>query len=317
MRVKERTRELQTQVSAKEQAMAELAAVQSSLLEASREAGRAEVATSVLHNVGNVLNSVNVSCTLLMDQLRESRVGNVAKVVELMTEPEGGLTHFLTQDPRGRQIPTYLASLSSSLQEEHHLMSAEAEALRDRIEHIKEIVSMQQNYGRVSGVNETILPEQLMEDALKLSAGSLARHGVAVRRQYQPLPAITVDKHAVLQILLNLITNAKYACSDGGSGAKTITLRLLDHSPGRVRLQVADNGVGILPENLTRIFQHGFTTRKFGHGFGLHSGALAARDLGGSLSAHSDGPGLGATFTLELPYRQTVGADNSMAQHTS
>lgn len=67
------------------------------------------------------------------------------------------------------------------------------------------------------------------------------------------------------------------------------------------RITVSDNGVGIAVENLTRIFAHGFTTKKNGHGFGLHSSALAAKELGGSLRASSEGPDRGATFILELP----------------
>ncbi|WP_373498910.1 sensor histidine kinase, partial [Desulfococcus sp.] len=218
-----------------------------------------------------------------------------------MAEPEGGLAHFLTEDPRGRQIPAYLASLAAVLQEEQEVVFREAESLHGRIEHIKEIVAMQQSYGRVSGVNETIPPERLMEDALKLNAGALARHEVRVERRYRPVPPITVDKHKVLQILLNLINNAKHACTEGGGGEKTITLQIIDAGPERVRMSVADDGAGILSENLTRIFQHGFTTRRDGHGYGLHSGALAAHELGGSLTVHSGGPGAGATFTLELP----------------
>jgi signal transduction histidine kinase len=302
-RVQERTGELAEQVAARQRALNELAAAQSSLLEASRVAGMAEVATGVLHNVGNVLNSVNVSCTLLLDQLGRSRVGNVAKVAEMLDQAREDLARFVTEDPRGRQIPDYLASLAEALGEEHRILSREAEALRGRIDHIKEIVSMQQSYGRVLGVSETIAPEQLMEDALKLYANSLAQHGISVRRAYAPTDPITVDKHAVLQILLNLINNAKNACAEAGNPGKCITLTLGVLGADRVCFQVGDNGVGITAENMTRIFQHGFTTRKSGHGFGLHSGALAARQLGGRLSAHSDGPGAGATFTLELPCR--------------
>ncbi|PTN37928.1 histidine kinase [Desulfonatronum sp. SC1] len=300
-RVLARTRELQSQVRAKERALAELAAAQSSLLEMSRAAGMAEVATGVLHNVGNVLNSVNVSCSLLQDQLRQSRVGNVAKVAEMLSEAEGELPRFLAEDSRGRRIPAYLRSLADVLQEEQKLMAREAQTLQDRVEHIKEIVSMQQTFGRISGVLEILPPEQLMEDALKLNAEALARHGITVRREYEPMPPVSVDKHKVLQILLNLITNAKYACLEGDADAMTITLALSRPASDRVLMQVVDNGMGIAPENLTRIFQHGFTTRQGGHGFGLHSGALAARELGGSLSVHSDGPGRGATFTLEFP----------------
>lgn len=300
-RVQERTRELEDQVAAKQKALADLSKTQNSLLKASRAAGMAEVATGVLHNVGNVLNSVNVSCTLLMEQLRESRMGNVSKVATLMTEPERGLPHFLTEDPRGRQIPEYLTSLAAALQEEHQFLFRETEALHNRIEHIMEIVTLQQSYGRVFGISDTIPAQQLMEDALKLNAEGLARYGIKVQREYQSIPPITVDKHKVVQILLNLIHNARFACKENDNDDKTITLRILSPEPDWVHMEVVDNGVGIHPENMTRIFQHGFTTRKSGHGFGLHSGALAARELGGRLNVYSDGPGCGAAFRLELP----------------
>lgn len=300
-RVVERTQELQKQVKAKENALLELAETQSSLLEMSRVTGMTEVATGVLHNVGNVLNSVNVSCTLIRDQLRESRVGNVSKVAALLAEHKEDLASFLSDDPRGRQIPAYLESLGSALKEEYESISGQAESLYERVEHIKEIVSMQQNYGGALGVKETIAPEQLMEDALTLNFGALSRHNVTVQRAYEPVAPFTADKHKILQILLNLINNAMYACEDNGDREKIITLQIFSSGSDRLSMRVTDNGMGIAPENLTRIFQHGFTTRKTGHGFGLHSGALAANELGGSLTVHSDGPGLGASFTLELP----------------
>jgi signal transduction histidine kinase len=141
----------------------------------------------------------------------------------------------------------------------------------------------------------------LLEDALKIHLNAFERHGVTVAREFDPLPAITVDKHRVMQIVVNLLSNAKYASDAGGRKEKQVTVRIKTASAGRVKIEVADNGVGIAAKNLTRIFAQGFTTRKDGHGFGLHSGALAARDMGGSLSVHSDGVGRGATFTLELP----------------
>ncbi|MBN1141218.1 MAG: HAMP domain-containing protein [Deltaproteobacteria bacterium] len=302
-RVEERTLELKEQVTAKEQALTELAAVQGSLLAASRAAGMAEVATGVLHNVGNVLNSVNVSCTLMRDRILQSRVQNLSKITALLTQHQEELSRFLSEDSQGRQVLPYLFALAPALEEERQLLLKESETLRERVDHIKEIVAMQQSYGRVSGVMEAISPVQLMEDALKLNAGALARHEITVVRDYQSLPAVLVEKHRVLQILLNLIGNAKNACIEEDGMEKTITLRIDAPTLERFRMQVADTGKGISPENLTRIFQHGFTTRKGGHGFGLHSGALAAKELGGSLSAHSAGLGAGATFTLELPCR--------------
>jgi signal transduction histidine kinase len=300
-RVEERTRELKTQVMAKEKALTELAEAQSALVEASRAAGMAEVATGVLHNVGNVLNSVNVSCALLLDQIRESRVSNLVKVTDMLSEQQDDLTCFLTTDPKGQKIPRYLTSLASALVTEQQTMRQETEALQGRIVHIKEIVSMQQSYGNISGVNETLPPEKLMEDAVKINAGALDRHGITVQREYETVPRVTVDKHMVLQILLNLISNAKYACSDIDNGEKRVILKIRNQNGNRVQMRVEDNGVGISQENRHRIFQHGFTTKKSGHGFGLHSAAIAAQKLGGRLSVHSDGHGRGAEFTLELP----------------
>ncbi len=181
-------------------------------------------------------------------------------------------------------------------------MQSELTNLTRNIEHIKEIVATQQNYARISGVVETVALSELVEDALKIHGGAYARHGVVVVREFSPVPPVSVDKHKVLQILVNLLSNAKYACDAAPPNAvKQVTVRIQGNGDGRVKIEVADNGMGIAPENLTRIFSQGFTTRKGGHGFGLHSGALAARDLGGSLTVHSDGLGRGATFTLELP----------------
>jgi two-component system, NtrC family, sensor kinase len=300
-RVRDRTLELETQVTEKEKAMKELAETQNSLVEASRAAGMAEVATGVLHNVGNVLNSVNVSCTLLLDQLRESRILKLSKLTEMLKENMDDLPGFLTSDPRGQKIPQYLISLSASLAEERQVMQQESETLQSCVEHIKEIVAMQQSYGHVSGINETLSAEQLIEDALRINMGGLVRHNISVSRQYEDVPRVVVDKHMALQILLNLISNAKYACSDHNNEDKKITMKILKKGNDHIQIKVEDNGVGIKRDNLDRIFQHGFTTKKTGHGFGLHSAALAAKKLGGSLNAHSDGPGLGAEFTLELP----------------
>jgi signal transduction histidine kinase len=159
---------------------------------------------------------------------------------------------------------------------------------------------MQQSYAKLCGVTETVAVAALVEDGLRMNAGALARHGITLRREIAEVPPITIDKHKVLQILVNLVRNAKYACDESGRSDKTMTIRV-EGDEERVRISVADNGIGIRAENMSRLFTHGFTTRASGHGFGLHSGALTARELGGSLTACSDGPGCGATFTLELP----------------
>jgi PAS domain S-box-containing protein len=287
-------------ITERKQSEAQLETAHKKLLDASHQAGMAEVATGVLHNVGNVLNSVNVTATLVSDQLKKSRVSDLGRVVALLREHMGDLGEFLTRNPKGQKVPEYLAQLSERLSQEKDRHLQEMESLRKNIEHIKDIVAMQQSYAKVSGITEVLKVTDLVEDALRLNAGALARHAVAVIRDYGDVPLVSTDKHKVLQILVNLIRNAKYACDESGHSQKQLTVRVRNEE-SRITVSVIDNGVGIPAENLTRIFNHGFTTRKDGHGFGLHSGALAARELGGRLTVHSDGVGCGARFILELP----------------
>lgn len=291
-------------ISARKKAEAQLQAAQKELVDISRQAGMAEVATSVLHNVGNVLNSINVTTTLLDERVKKSRASDLNRLVDLLGEHSLDLAAFITQDPRGRRVPEFLRQLAERLGSEQGLVLAELASLRKNVEHVKDIVAMQQSYAKISGVIETVEVTQLLEDTLRMNAGALVRHDVQVVRQYNPVPPITTDKHKVLQILVNLVRNAKYACDESGRAEKQLTVGTVVCGIDHVRIFVRDNGVGIPAENLTRIFNHGFTTRKEGHGFGLHSGALAAKELGGTLTAHSEGPGRGATFTLQLPVQR-------------
>ena len=287
-------------ISALKQAEAKVEEIHKRLLETSRQAGMAEVATNVLHNVGNVLNSVNVSATLMLDSTKKSQLPYLAKVVAMLEEHAADLGGFLTQDSRGRELPAFLNRLAGQLAREQALAISELEMLRQHIEHIKEVVAMQQSYAKISGVVETLQMADLAEDALRMNIGALDRHHIQLVRDYHDLPPVMAEKHKIIQILVNLIRNAKYACDESGRTDKVITLQLAPVDDG-VRIAVIDNGVGIPPEIQSRLFDHGFTTRKGGHGFGLHSGALTARELGGTLTASSAGRGQGATFTLLLP----------------
>ena len=290
-------------ITERKRAEAELEKVHQELLEASRQAGMAEVATSVLHNVGNVLNSVNVGSSCLAESLRKSDVANLSKVVALLREREADLGVFLTSDPKGKQVTDYLAQLAEHLADEQAAALKELVQLQKNIEHIKDIVSMQQSFAKVSGATETVEAAELMEDTLSLNISSLVRHDIQVIREFGNVPPISVEKHKVLQILVNLVRNANQACAESSRADKRLTL-CIANGDGLIKLSVTDNGIGISPENRTRIFAHGFTTKTDGHGFGLHSGALAAKEMGGSLTMFSDGPNKGATFTLELPLDQ-------------
>ena len=298
-----RTELLEKEIAERERMQTEIEQAHRQLLEISRQAGMAEVATNVLHNVGNVLNSVNISVALLAENARMSKLPFLGKAAGLLQEHAADLGAYLTSDPKGRQLPGYLAQLARHLAVEQQTSLKELEELRQNVEHIKEIVTMQQNYARTTaGVTEKVKALELVEEALRMTSSAMAGSEFELVRDFGEVPPMEVERHKVLQILVNLIRNAKNACDDSGRADKQLKLGI-SQVPEGIQIAVRDNGIGIPAENLTRIFNHGFTTRKGGHGFGLHSGALAAADLGGSLTVHSDGAGRGATFTLTLPVR--------------
>ena len=303
-RIQSRDSALRPEIAERARAEKELQVLHGQLIEASRQAGMAEVATGVLHNVGNVLNSVNVSATLVAEKLNVHRLNNLQRTAEMLRDKNGNIGEFLTVDPKGRLIPGYLVDLSKHLVTERQDALIELELLTKNIEHIKEIVSMQQNYARVAGFTESVRPDALVDDALRMTTGSLQRHHIEVIRDYEECAAVCVERHKVLQILVNLIRNAKHSLDDASPATKLLTIRI-KKTETTVCIVIQDNGTGIPEENLTRIFSHGFTTRKGGHGFGLHSAALAAQQMKGRLEAASEGVGKGATFTLELPLALT------------
>jgi C4-dicarboxylate-specific signal transduction histidine kinase len=225
----------------------------------------------------------------------------------MLEENSADLGAFMTNDRKGKQLPGFIRLLSDTLIEEQEGAVKELESLCKHIDHIKDIVSKQQSYAKISGVSEIVEVGELVEDSLRMNAAALMRHKVEVVRDFHEVPPINVDKHKVLQILINLVRNAKYACDDGPQPLKRLVVRVAN-GEGSIKISVSDNGIGIPAENLTRIFSHGFTTRSGGHGFGLHSGSLTAKELGGVLKVHSDGPGTGATFTLEIPVAPTMAA---------
>jgi signal transduction histidine kinase len=303
-------RELEAQRQATLEAQAAKEVLHQQLVAASREAGRAEVATGILHNVGNVLNSMNTSASVVNSTLQESRIGNLLKSLEMLEEHANDLTSFISSDERGQRLPGYLVKLGPVLRAEQAAIAEAMTVLNRSIEHITHVIGMQQTHAKEVVLNEPVKPAVLMEDAVRVNQVAIAANGVNVVREYAEIPTALLDQHRVLQILINLVGNAARALgSVGGSheaGGRELKLRIRTEDAGpasKLCFDVIDNGVGIAPENLTRIFSYGFTTRQDGHGFGLHSAANAAKEMGGALNVFSDGLGRGATFTLELPFQ--------------
>lgn len=288
-------------VTLRNRAQRDLDILHGQLVLASRQAGMAEVATGVLHNVGNVMTSVNLIVHDVQDRLRNTRLTHLHRVVEVLRREQPRLAEYLSTDQAGQKLTEFLAQLDEHLKGENQQLLTDVEGLVRHFEHIREIIVTQQGSAQLFGVIEALSPAQLFEDALRLNAESLERHGITLERIFQSTASVRADRHKVLQLLVNLLKNAKDALQVVKPGERSMRVRVAAVDDHLIALSVEDNGPGISRENLTRIFQHGFTTKPSGHGYGLHSSVLAAREMGGDLVATSDGLGKGSTFTLTLP----------------
>ena len=271
------------------------------LIAASREAGMAEIANNVIHNVGNVLNSINISIAMGRDLAKNQNATNLRKAGELLEE-NVGTSGYLLNDPKGKALPGFIKLAAETLENTQDQLLVEFENLRKHLDHVKTVVSMQQEYAGTKHVLERMNVSSLVEDAIQIGEGTLQRSGISVAKCFEKNIEAEVEKHKVLQILINLIRNAKHACEDTTDGReKEISITIDTPADDFFTIEIADNGVGIDPDNLTSIFNHGFTTKEKGKGFGLHCSANTAKEMGGSLIATSDGAGLGASFVLTLP----------------
>ncbi|MDA8563583.1 ATP-binding protein, partial [Mariniblastus sp.] len=280
----------------------ELELTNKKLLDASRQAGMAEIATNVIHNVGNVLNSINVSISQTTDISRGLKIDKLKKIADMLQanldDPK-----FLTEDEKGKRIPEYLSLFAEELAKDRSMIEKELESTRCHLQHVKMIVSMQQEYATANQVIEEVDLAEVLEDAVKMSSGSLERHRISLVREFDSGIQMMLEKHRVMQILVNLIRNAKHAVQDTEQEERRLTVAVLRPDDQTVTIEISDNGVGISPDNILKLFNHGFSTKSHGHGFGLHSCANSAKELGGSLTAHSEGLGKGATFKLVLPVK--------------
>ena len=282
--------------------------MQQQIVDASRRAGMADVATSVIHNVGNVLNSVNVSAGLVRETVERSRAQGLGQLTALIRQHEKDWVRFLTEDEKGRRLPAYLEAVAAAVEEERRIIVAELASLQRNIDHIKVVVGRQQGQAKAAlGVLESVLLGTVVDEALRV-AGLDAPNGdgILVERRYEDVPRARLDRHKLMETLTNLMGNAHHALQavpHSIEHPRRLRVEIKRREDARFEIEISDNGCGISAENLPRIFTFGFTTKPGGHGFGLHASAIATAEMGGTLTAHSDGAGRGARFRIELPLR--------------
>lgn len=275
------------------------------IIASAREVGMADVAVSILHNVGNVLNSVNVSSNLLVENLQKSHFNRFFDVCEMLRAHQDNLPDYLNTDEKGKLIPRYLIELSDTMRENYDVSCIEVSNINERIQHIRDIVMAQQSLSRVNAIHEKIKLSEVVKATIMMIGGQLSEKDIEIIEEYQDVPEMYIDRSKLMQILVNLMQNAKDALLEDQTAKShkhiKISIKLSTTKDNLVILTVKDNGLGISKENIEKIFSYGFSTKTHGHGIGLHSSALSATELGGKLKMESDGIGQGALFTLELP----------------
>lgn len=306
--------ELEEANQALTQQIAERELINKQMIALSHQAGKAEVATGVLHNVGNVLNSINVSANLVRESQMQLRLPSLRKTVELINAQDD-LGKFFVEDQRGKAVPEFLAGLVARMEEEQSQALEEIQKLTQHVEHVKVIVAMQQSFAGISGLKETVCLNTLVNEAQVLLSDSIRRHEIDLSLEFDDLPNVMLERQRILQVIVNLLKNAKDSLTAGRDHDRKLTVRAR-RDEDWLCIEVEDNGCGIDENDLTKIFSHGFTTKNDGHGFGLHSCANTIGEMGGKLSVESEGLGRGATFSIVLPFidanntRKKVSAPN-------
>jgi two-component system NtrC family sensor kinase len=280
----------------------EIRSAQQRLIETARMAGMAEIATSVLHNVGNLLNTSVTATAIMRESLGSSKMSTLARLSTLLHQHREDFGRFINQDSRGGKLPEFIQQIHTALSQEQDLLREKLSTLNESTEQIRQIIALQHRYIGAAGIKDKVSLRDLIQDATRLSLESLKRHDIKVVQELaDDIPEVCIEKHKVLQILMNLLKNAQEATKSMSERQRQIRVRLTACPESMAQIEIADNGLGIKREHLDRIFNFGFTTKSDGHGFGLHSCANMAREMGGTLTATSAGEGQGASFSLKLP----------------
>lgn len=248
------------------------------------KASLADMAGGVFHNLGNVLNSLNISVLMIEGRLASSRLEGLNKLTDLIEE-NTETTDFFRTHPKGKHIPSYLKKLSGVLLEEADQVSKDILEVKQHVGHMKELIRVQQDLlkNRKGERLDTIDLEHVINEAVQITKVSITRHRIDVMIHCEPLISIVSDHHKILQILVNFISNGKQACEENEGTESKIIIRGWSNDDEFACIEVEDNGVGISKEGFTRLFTHGFTTKANGHGFGLHSCKRLATELGGHI----------------------------------
>ncbi len=281
-------------------AEADLVSAQNELLEKAHKAGMADIASDSIHNLGNILNNVKTSNELVENILKQSKMSGLKKAADLLKQNMNNLKEFICSDPNGETLMQYFFTIKESLNTEIKQIKEQTTRLTDKIGLMTSVIRTQQNYIYEGAIEEESAIDVIVDSILNTYMSTLNQLGIEVSRELKPVSKVLVQKTKLTHIIMNLIDNAKDSMLTTVDTDRVLQVSL-DQTVNDVFLKFKDNGEGIAPENLNRIFLHGFTTKPHGHGFGLHNCANLASEMRSTLQVESDGLGKGATFILKFP----------------
>jgi len=268
-----------------------------------RLAGMTEVATNVLHNVGNVLNSVNISAAVIREKTEKTPLLILKDLNDLLARNKSDLPAFFSTR-QGAHLPDFVSELFEVWKKEQQALISELNNMGKNLQHIKDIISTQQSLNYVTNCEQRIYLSSLIDEAILLTGAGCTQE-IAISKNIQEISPVFADKIKLMQIIVNLLQNARESVQQAKKSEKKISVSVT-LKDSVIQMVFTDNGTGIEKENMVTIFTYGFTTKRSGHGYGLHTSAILARQLGGTIRAESDGMGKGARFTLEIPNKQSA-----------
>jgi len=296
------TTQLEYLIEERTRLLKEAEEAQQRLVETAHKAGMAEISIGIMHNIGNLLNSINVSTEEIDDILNKSKLPGLLKANQLFKDYQPELCNLFDSQSKLLLLPDYYEQIGNILKDEQEKISNEIEQLINKVTLIHGIIQTLQEYASSDHYNdfeEEVELGSVIDNSLKIQESNILKHNIKVIKDLK-LPLFFVTNRTKLtHILVNLIKNAVEAMRNT-ENEPTLSIRLYLNAQSIPVIEVNDNGDGIAKEDLKKMFTYGFTTKENGHGFGLHTCANYMNEMGGSITVHSDGKGKGATFILTL-----------------
>jgi signal transduction histidine kinase/DNA-binding LacI/PurR family transcriptional regulator len=269
------------------------------LAEQAHREGMADISSEILHNTGNILNSVNASVHLMKDVIDNSAINDLIKANRMLEENLDDIEDFINHNPKGKKLFHFYIGLGSSFTELQNQLLHYINRLDNKVQSINEIIAAQQNYAGVIEIMEELDITSVVNDAIKLFSESLDNYRIQVVKEYRDVPKVMAQRMKLFPILINIISNAEEAMFDNPEKERKLIFTIHGDSQGKY-IRVTDNGCGIPADSLDKIFKNGSVIQNDHYGFGLYRCAKYMSEMGGKIWAESPGPGKGTTIVIQF-----------------